>query len=83
MLRLTFALDDPALRAMAEIVHEIDLQMDVMSEPEIAGLEAILTAGTNDLADAEREAHGIALFEGLYQTLASNAHGCCAEETEV
>jgi hypothetical protein len=65
-----FALDDPALRVMAEIVHEIDLQDGRYSRSEIAGIEAILNGWQQtDWPDAEREAHGVAFFEGLYQTL--------------
>lgn len=63
-----FRLDDPALRAIAEIVHEIDLRDGRYSRPEIAGVDAVLT-GWLVLADAEREAHGIALFEALYIAL--------------
>jgi hypothetical protein len=73
VLRLTFALDDPALLTLAEIVHEIDLHDGRYVRPEIAGVEAILNGWQQtSWADAEREAHGIAFFEGLYQTLASN-----------
>ena len=68
MLR-AFALDDPGLRALAEIVHEIDLRDGRFSRPEIAGVDAIL-GGWGALTDAEREAHGVALFEGLYASLA-------------
>ena len=64
-----FELDDPGIRAIAEIVHEIDLRDGRYSRPEISGVDAILR-GWSGLADAEREAHGIALFEGLYTSLA-------------
>jgi hypothetical protein len=63
-----FALDDPGLRAIAEIVHEIDLRDGRFSRPEIPGVDAILR-GWGALSDTEREAHGIALFEGLYASL--------------
>jgi hypothetical protein len=69
-----FALDDPALRLMAEIVHEIDLQDGRYNRSEIAGLGAILDGWQRtDWPDAEREAHGLAFFEGLYQTLSGTA----------
>lgn len=63
-----FELDDPGLRAIAEIVHEIDLRDGRFSRPEIPGVDTILR-GWGALSDAEREAHGIALFEGLYASL--------------
>jgi hypothetical protein len=67
-----FELDDPVLRGMAEIVHEIDLRDRRYVRPEITGIDAILQGWLHaDLSDREREAHGIALFEGLYLTLAA------------
>ena len=71
---LAFVLDDPALRTMAEIVHEIDLNDGRYVRAEIAGIEAILNGWQRtNWPDAEREAQGIAFFEGLYQTLTSGA----------
>jgi hypothetical protein len=64
----TFALDDPGLRALAEIVHEIDLRDSRYARPEVPGIDAVLR-GWQARSDAEREAHGIALFEGLYTAL--------------
>jgi hypothetical protein len=63
-----FGMDDPGLRALAEVVHEIDLRDGRYTRSEIAGVDAILR-GWEALADAEREAHGVALFEGLYAAL--------------
>jgi hypothetical protein len=71
-MRLAFNLDDPGLRDMAELVHEIDLRDGLYTLPEIAGVDAILTGWlATGLSDAELESHGIALFEGLYATLSS------------
>jgi hypothetical protein len=64
----TFALDDAGLRAIAEIVHEIDLRDGRYARAESAGIDAVLR-GWQGLRDGEREAHGIALFEGLYTGL--------------
>ncbi len=72
-----FALDDPAsspggsaLRALAELVHEIDLGDGRYVRPETAGLAAILTGWQRaDLSDSEMEARGIAVFEALYNAL--------------
>ncbi len=63
-----FGLRDPRLLAIAEIVHEIDLRDERYVRPEIAGIDAILS-GWKAYSDAERESHGIALFEGLYGAL--------------
>jgi len=72
MLR-AFSLDDPALHAIAEIVHEIDLRDGRYARPETTGVDAIL-AGWRlaEWPDAELESRGLALFEGLYTTLAGS-----------
>ena len=70
MLR-AFGLDEPALQAVAEVVHEIDLRDGQYARPETAGIDAVLAGWQRaDLADAEREARGLALFEGLYAAFA-------------
>jgi hypothetical protein len=62
-----FGLDKPGVRAIAEIVHELDLHDGTYNRPEATGVEAVmrgwLLAG---LLDTELESRGIALFEGLY-----------------
>jgi hypothetical protein len=69
MLR-AFALDDAALHVVAEIVHAIDLNDGQYAHPEIAGLAAVLEGWLHvDASDAEREAWGRVLFEGLYRTM--------------
>ncbi len=67
-----FGLDDAELRGIAEIVHEIDLRDGRYARPETAGVDAVLR-GWHALSDAERESHGIALFDGLYAALSHNA----------
>ncbi|HWN44808.1 MAG TPA: chromate resistance protein ChrB domain-containing protein, partial [Thermoanaerobaculia bacterium] len=65
-----FRLDDPALRALAAIVHEIDLHDGQSSPPEAAGIDGILRGWlAAGWPDEELERHGIALFEGLYHSL--------------
>ena len=62
-----FALTDPALRPIAEIVHDIDCKDDKFGRPETAGVAALLqgiAAATTD--DAERLSRGAALFDNLY-----------------
>jgi hypothetical protein len=68
MMRV-FGLNDAATTAMAEIVHEIDLHDGRYIRPEVPGIEAVLR-GWMARSDAEREVHGIALFDGLYTGLA-------------
>jgi hypothetical protein len=65
-----FRLDDPALRALAAIVHEIDLHDGQFSPPEAAGIDGILRGWlATGWPDEDLERHGIALFEGLYHSL--------------
>jgi hypothetical protein len=65
-----FGLDGPGLQALAAIVHEIDLRDGREVPPETIGIDAILRGWIQlDILDAAREAHGIALFDGLYATL--------------
>jgi hypothetical protein len=66
---------DPALAALAAIVHEIDLR-DASTRPEVPGLDAILRGwSAAGWADAELERHGIAIFEGLYRALQEKRNG--------
>lgn len=60
---------DPALAALAQIVHEIDLR-DASTRPEVPGVDAVLRGwSTAGWTDADLERHGTALFEGLYRAL--------------
>jgi hypothetical protein len=66
-----FGLDDAVLQTMGEIVHEIDLRDGRYARPETAGVDAILKGWLlARFENAALEAHGIALFEGLYAALA-------------
>ena len=61
-------LDDPALPAIAEIVHDIDLKDDKFGREEAAGIKTLINgicADTRD--DDERLARGAAIFDDLYQ----------------
>ncbi len=70
-MQITFGLDDPGLRAIAEIVHEIDLQDGRFIRPETAGVDAVLGGWWKaNLPDSEMEARGLALFDALYGSLA-------------
>lgn len=69
-----FALDEPGLQALAEIVHALDLWDGPAERAEAAGVNAILRGWLQaGLSDAELERHGVALFEGLYLTLRQQA----------
>lgn len=58
---------DPALRAIAEIVHNLDLKDEKFSRAETAGIRALI-AGTCAVAtdDEDRIARGSAAFDDLY-----------------
>ncbi len=65
-----FGFTDPALRAIAEIVHEIDLRDGRYARPETAGLDAVLNGWLRaGLSDQELESHGVAMCEGLYAAM--------------
>lgn len=73
MLRM-FGLKDPGLKAMAEIVHEIDLRDGKYTRPAVEGVDRILHGWLRaNFSNEELEAHGVALFEGLYQALSEIA----------
>jgi hypothetical protein len=61
-------LKEPALRAIAEIVHDIDLKDGKFGRTEVAGIRTLIEgigAATKD--DAERIARGTHVFEDLYE----------------
>jgi hypothetical protein len=62
-----FELADPALTALAEIVHDIDLKDAKFARPEVGGIESLI----NGIAmahkdDVERLARGESVFADLY-----------------
>jgi hypothetical protein len=65
-----FELDDPALRGIAEIVHDIDLKDEKFGRPETPGISAIIDGIVLSRADdADRLEQGATVFEGLYTRL--------------
>jgi hypothetical protein len=61
------ALKDPALRAIAEIIHDIDLKDDKFGRTEVAGIRTLvegISIATED--DSERIARGTEVFNSLY-----------------
>jgi hypothetical protein len=62
------ALKDPALRAIAEIIHDIDLKDDKFGRTEVAGIRTLIegiSVATKD--DSERIARGTEVFNNLYE----------------
>jgi hypothetical protein len=66
-----FGLEEPALRAVAEVVHDIDCKEDRYARPEIPGIAAIVEGiRRSGMEDATRISQGTVLFEGLYRGFA-------------
>jgi hypothetical protein len=62
------ALKDHALRAIAEIIHDIDLKDDKFGRTEVAGIRTLIegiSVATKD--DSERIARGTEVFNNLYE----------------
>jgi hypothetical protein len=75
VLIAAFGVTAPGLQPLAEIVHDLDLKDGRYARPESAGLEAVLSGWRQlPLADEELEVRGLALFEGLYQSLHTAHH---------
>lgn len=60
-------IEDPALKAIAEIVHDIDLKDDKFTREETAGIKTLITGiGMATDNDEERLARGAAMFDDLH-----------------
>lgn len=69
-----FGFDDPGLAALAEIVHDIDLREDPQRRPETPGVLTLLAGWRlSNLPDAELEARGLTLFDGLHAAFQGKA----------
>ena len=63
-------LTDPALRAVGEIVHDIDYKEAKFGRPETAGVERLLSGiARQHPGDSARLARGAILFDALYEGL--------------
>jgi hypothetical protein len=63
-----FGLEDPALRPVAEIVHDIDLKDGRFSRPETTGIEHLIAGiAMRHKEDEERLRDGAVAFEALYE----------------
>ncbi|MBD0262764.1 MAG: chromate resistance protein [Tolypothrix sp. T3-bin4] len=73
VMAAAFDLNDPGMKVIAEIVHEIDLQDGQYARPETIGVDALLRGWLLiNLSDVELELFGIKLFEGLYAAFSKN-----------
>jgi hypothetical protein len=62
-------IDEPALRPVAEIVHDIDLKDGKFGRPEARGVEQLLTGlFLANPSDEKRLDRGFALFDELYES---------------
>lgn len=67
-----FALDEPALRRVGEVVHDLDCKEDRYGHPEGAGVAALVQGiAAAHPEDEERLQAGLSLFEALYQSFRS------------
>jgi hypothetical protein len=64
-----YELDDPALWAIARIVHEADLEDERYDAPEARGLDVLLRGLSMVKSDAEVLALSASLYDGLYEYL--------------
>ena len=63
-----FSLDDPALRQIAEIVHDVDLKDDKFGRPEAAGFALVIEGIARTYKDdAERLERSAPIYEDLYR----------------
>jgi len=62
-------LSDPALGAIGEIVHDIDLKDDKYGRAETAGVKSLIAGiATPGTSDEQRLARGSVLLDGLYES---------------
>lgn len=67
VLTKAFGIKDPAVRKMAEVVHELDIKDDKFRNPESKGIEEILSGiKKTSKDDSDALAKGMAVFEMLY-----------------
>ncbi|MGI8497898.1 MAG: chromate resistance protein ChrB domain-containing protein [Gemmatimonadaceae bacterium] len=65
-----FGIDDPALRAVGEVVHDIDCKDEKFDRPESSGVESILAGLVKAQSQALRRLElGGAIFDALYAQL--------------
>jgi hypothetical protein len=63
-----FKLDDPALAALGQIVHDIDCKDERFDRAEVRGISALVDGVTRvHESDEDRLQRGAAMFDGLFQ----------------
>jgi len=68
VLRRHFRLAEPALRHLAEIVHDIDLKDGKFARPEVLGLDRLIAGiAMRHKDDADRLSEAAAAFDSLYE----------------
>ena len=73
VLVLRAGLDDAALRAIAEIIHDIDLKEDKYGREETAGIRNLIAGiAATQREDVQRIARGSAVLDDLYEFLRSS-----------
>lgn len=66
-LLVRFGLDDPALRAIGEVVHDIDCKDERFGREEVAGVASVIRGiALSHSDDMDRIEAGAAVFNGLY-----------------
>jgi len=77
-----FSLDEPALRAIGEIVHDIDLRDEKFDRDDVAGVERALTGIAQASSDdAERVQRSGELFDALHAAYSAELSGTVAPST--
>jgi hypothetical protein len=69
-------LDDPALKAIGEVIHDIDLKDAKYGREEVAGVRSLINgiaASSSD--DEQRLARGSALLDDLYSSFGGKKDG--------
>ena len=74
MLLDRFGLDDAGLRAIGEIIHDIDLKDAKFGRAERAGVERLVAGiALTQREDEARLTRGAALFDDLYESFTRKA----------
>ncbi|PYT12778.1 MAG: hypothetical protein DMG59_22485 [Acidobacteria bacterium] len=72
LLALSAQREDTALRAIAEVVHDIDLREQKYQRPETAGIALMIDGIVRRHSDDDRRLEeGSALFESLFASLSA------------